>query len=63
VPFGSPGKKRFGFLPSIGQTKGDLGRKAGTSISGSATTVPLNSAGSRCRVARMLASIAGYSVG
>ena len=47
VPSGFPGKKRFGFLPSIGQTKGVRGRNAGTSISGSETTVPRSRAGSR----------------
>jgi len=63
VPLGFPGKKRFGFLPSIGQTNGERGRNAGTSTSGKETTVPRNRDGSRFRVKRIFASMAGYSAG
>ena len=63
VPLGSPGKKRLGFLPSMGQTKGERGRNAGTSMMGSETTVPRSVAGSRLRVTRMFPSMAGYSAG
>jgi hypothetical protein len=63
VPSGFPGKNRFGFLPSIGQTNGERGRNAGTSMRGRETTVPRNRDGSRLRVTRMFDSMAGYSAG
>ncbi len=61
VPLDFPGKVRFRFKPSMGETKAERARNMGELTTGTATTVPDTSAGWRPVTVRRTASMAGYS--
>ena len=61
VPSGSPGKQRFRFLPSPGETNGVRLRNEATFTIGTVVTEPASAAGSRPRISSTAPLIDEYS--